>query len=870
MKFSINWVKQYIPDLETGDIKDFTKTLISAGFDIESVETGGALFDKFVVGEVLEKEKHPDADKLSLCKVDAGQKDILSIVCGAPNVEKGQKVCVALVGAVVPVGEFEIKKSKIRGQLSEGMICSAKELGLSDDHSGIMVLDSALKNGTPFSEVIGDNDTVIEFGVTPNRGDMLSHFGAAREIAAALDLKFVIPKIENNVSPNASIGDPTPSSKNNVSPNASIGDPAPYIKVTIENPDLCKRFTARVIKNIKVAESPDWLKKSLTSIGLRPRNNIVDITNYVMFETGQPMHAFDLDKIQRNEIIIKTAKAGDKFTTLDSKERTLTDSSLMICDKEGYLSIAGIMGGENSEISDDTKNVLLEVAYFDPVNIRLTSKKLGIQSDASYRFERGTDMNMVEYTSMRAAALIEQLAGGTIEGYTDNYPKKLEPIEVSLDPKYVKDLIDIDLTDDEIISLLAKVEIKLTGKEGSKLKFLIPEFRRNDIAKDYDLVEEVTRLYGYEKVESDNSFSIHPGIHSFNDEYFRFEKKMRDYLIGAHYNEIVTSSLLDSKKLQVFEIEPVRLSNPGSVEMNTMRTGMEAGILMSIKNNVNHLGKDISLKFFEMGRVFRKVGGADKNTPLSQSASSPRSYAPAWERNKSEGSDTPMRSETGASERENNNVSNATPKFIETNLIGITLYGNYDLNYYSEAQRKFDIFDLKGEVEILLQFLNIRNLRFIFKKETGTIEILSGKEKLGLVKIIDKKIAGTFDLDTNDKILYAELDIEKLFAAVNKNIKFCEISRFPAVKRDLAFVVEKNVVYKDIEDIILKSAGKLLSDLSVFDVYEDNKLGENKRSIALNLEFSSNEKTLTDKEISSSVEKIISDLEKKLSVTLRS
>ena len=850
MKFSINWVKQYIPSLEIGDLNEFTKKLISAGFDIEAVESTGAIFKNFVVGNVLEKERHPDADKLSLCKVDVGNDKILSIVCGAPNVEKGQNVCVALIGAVVPVGEFEIKKSKIRGQLSEGMICSAKELGLSDDHSGIMVLDEKLKPGTPFADVHGENDIVIDIGVTANRGDMLSHFGVAREIAAVMGMEFVVPEF-NRLS-----------SDEGTFPRGSVGTSREdtSIKVTIENKDLCKRFTARVIKNIEVKESPEWLKKKITSIGLRPRNNIVDITNYVMFETGQPMHAFDLDKIRGNEVVIKTAKAGDKFTTLDSKERTLSDSTLMICDKEGYLSIAGIMGGENSEISDSTKNVLLEVAYFDSINIRLSSKKLGIQSDASYRFERGTDMNMVEYTSQRAAALIQQLAGGEINnGWVDNYPEKLQPVEVSLDPKYIYDLIDIELSDVEIISLLDKIEIKFLSKEGSKLKFSIPEFRRNDIAKDYDLVEEVTRLYGYEKVATDNTFKVHPGINSFNDEFFKFEKKLRDHLIGAHYNEIVSGSLLDSRKLESFEEKALMLSNPGSIEMNALRTGLKPGMLMTIKNNVNQSGKDVSLKFFEMGKVFKY----SNVTKPSEVESLSDAFASMELRN--EGTVSSQGSSIKAFEDTPSKTS-----FTELNLLSISLFGNYDLNYYSETGRKFDIFDLKGEVESLLKHLNIRNVRMLFKKESALIEILSGKEKLGSIEILKKAETEVFDVDASVNVNYAELDLEKLYSSVDHNIKFCEISRFPSVKRDLAFVVEKNVVYKDIEDIILKSAGKLLSGLSVFDIYEDKKLGENKRSVAMNLEFSSKEKTLTDTEINSSVEKIVSDLEKKLSITLRS
>ncbi len=404
MKISLNWLREYIPDLKVDSIESLYDKMVSSGLDIESEKREGSIFDKFVVGEVVEKHSHPNADKLSLCKVDIGNQ-ILSIVCGAPNVEKGQKVCVALTGAVIPNGGFEIKKSKIRGELSEGMICSEHELNISDNHDGILVLNTDAKPGESFSEYSNANDVLFEIGITPNRGDLNSQIGVAREVAAIYDKNISLPETKFTESQ-------TPTSD--------------LIKITIKNPELCQRFTGRVIQNVWIKESPEWLKKRLTSVGLRPRNNIVDITNFVMFETGQPLHAFDYDKIRGKEIIVKTAKDGDKFITLDSKERKLNSDSLMICDSEGYSGIAGIMGGEFSEVTADTKNIFLESAYFDPVSIRKNSRRLGLQTDASYRFERGVDINMVEYSSLRATQLIQELAGGEVSAKLyDVYPETL-------------------------------------------------------------------------------------------------------------------------------------------------------------------------------------------------------------------------------------------------------------------------------------------------------------------------------------------------------------------------------------------------------------------------------------------------------------
>lgn len=585
MKISLNWLKEYISDFKIDSVHSLTEKMISAGLDIESVTDESIKLKNFVIGEVIEKEKHPNADSLSLCKVNVGDK-VLNIICGAPNVDKGQKVCVAMEKAIIPNGGFEIKKTKIRGEKSEGMICSEKELIISDNHEGILVLDAGAKAGESFAKYLKADDTIFEIGVTANRGDLLSHIGVARDVAAIYNKKISIPEIkltETNI--------PT----------------ADLIKITIENSQMCRRFTGRVIQNVQIKESPDWLKKKLTSIGLRPRNNIVDITNFVMFETGQPLHAFDYDKISGKEIIVKTAKDGDKFVTLDSKERTLNTGSLMICDAEGYSGIAGIMGGEHSEITNETKNVFLESAYFDPVTVRKNSKRLGLQTDASYRFERGVDIDMVGYSSDRASQLIHDLAGGEIsKDLYDIYPDKFKKTEIGLRVKKTNDIVGIDFKEDEIINLLAKIEIIFLKKKDDRLIFSIPEFRRLDLEREADLIEEVARVYGYDNIEGDTNFNVNVlSAAGFGHSGKKLQKEIINHLTGRGFNQIITNPLVEEKKItNLFPDKIVKLKNSASVEMNSLRPNLIYGMLKVIGNNFNNSGKDISLKLFETGKVF--------------------------------------------------------------------------------------------------------------------------------------------------------------------------------------------------------------------------------------------------------------------------
>lgn len=803
MKISLNWVKEYISIPETESIDALQDKMISTGLDIEGVENESDKLKNFVIGEVIEKIKHPDADKLSLCKVNTGGEENLSIVCGAPNVDAGQKVCVALIGAIIPNGDFEIKKSKIRGQLSEGMICSEKELNMSDNHDGIMVLDTKAKIGQKFADYIKANDVLFDIGITANRGDLFSHFGVAREIGALYNEKIKIPDIKIT---------------------GSERDTKEFIKISIEANDVCKRFTGRIISNVKIKESPEWLKKRLKSIGLNPKNNVVDITNYVMFETGQPLHAFDYDKINGKEIIIKKAKDGDKFTTLDGKERVLNAESLMICDANGYTGIAGVMGGKNSEISDDTKNIFLESAYFDAVSVRKNSKKLGLMTDASQRFERGVDINMVKYASERAAQLFMELAGGEVsKSLYDVYPEKFQPVKVPVRIKKTNDILGTGLNEEEITALLEKIEFKYTGKEEDKLIFEVPEFRRLDVCREIDLIEEIARIYGYDNIEGEMNFNINvSNAVNYGSRIFKLNREITDYFTGRGFNQILTNPLAEEKVIKKFTEDPgiiISLKNSISVEMDSMRTGMIYGMLKIIGFNFNNSGKDISLKFFESGRIFKNTG----------------------------------------------------KKFTEEDRLIITMSGKKDSETIYNGEKNFDFFDIKGEAEMFLYKLQLENFSLFYYTDnvSGGIkaDIRINDEIIGEIYKIDSRLKSEFEIEQD--VYAAEFYLNKLITKTGKDRKFKDISRFPSVKRDLALIADTGVKYDEIRNFIVQSSGKFLKKLSLFDIYEDEKIGENKKSIAFTLEFSSDEKTLTDEETGNIIKKILNNLEKNLGVTLR-
>jgi len=636
MKISLNWLRNYI-DISL-PVDDLVKGLTDLGIEVESVEDQQKKLDKFVIGKVLERKKHPNADKLSVCKVDAGTGEILNIVCGAPNVDAGQTVCVALVGAIVPNGGFEIKKAKLRGEPSEGMICSARELELGDDHSGIMVLDTELPVGTPFAEYLKQNDVVIEISITPNRGDLLSHIGIARELGALTGNKLKEPEIQDDFSGSGL---------------------AEKISVDIENPKGCLRYCGSLVEGITVKESPEWLKNTLTAVGLRPINNIVDVTNYVMMECGQPLHAFDYDAISGKKIIVRSAGNDKKFVTLDSKERTLRDDILLICDGSKPVALAGIMGGENSEINNNTVNVFIESAYFDPVLTRLSSKFLGLQSDSSYRFERGVDIDRTEWACKRAASLIAELGGGKIvNGFIDNYPVKLDKLNVALRLSHLNRIAGTEYSAEQAIELLGKIGIEKVTATNEEITFSIPQSRREDLTREIDLIEDVIRLDGYDKIEIPESGNLYFDTRDFQGKQYDMLREVRKYIVGRGFKEVISNTLVEDNFEKKFGENFISLMNPSSDKMNVLRSNLYTGMFEVIKLNFEN--SNTSLKLFETGNSFTN-------------------------------------DEKGG--------------IVENKSILLVMAGEHDFKHFSEKSRNFNILDMAAEAEGLLAKLSVENIK---------------------------------------------------------------------------------------------------------------------------------------------------------------
>lgn len=800
MKISLNWLKQYIDINLTVD--EVVKGLINLGIEVESIENQAENLKNFVIGKVLERAKHPNADKLSVCKVDAGTGEILNIVCGAPNVDSGQTVCVALVGAVVPNGGFEIKKAKIRGEASEGMICSAKELNLGDDHSGIMVLDTDLPLGTPFAEYLKQNDVIIEIGITPNRGDLLSYLGVARELGALTKQNPAEPKIGIDVKGNDLNG---------------------KISVDIEDTKGCLRYCGILVNNITIKESPEWLRKYLTAAGLRPINNIVDITNFVMLESGQPLHAFDYDKIGGRKIVVKSAGGTKKFTTLDSKERQLREDILLICDADKPVALAGIMGGANSEIADDTKNVFIESAYFDPVLTRCSSKFLGLQTDSSYRFERGVDIDRTEWACKRAASLMAELAGGEIvNGFIDEYPNKLEKLKVGMRISHLNRVTGIEFSKEQAISLLVSIGIQFKSETGEQLIFEIPQSRREDLQREIDLAEEVLRLYGYDKIDVTDYDKITLDTKNYFDDEHDFKLELRKYLTGRGFHEIVSNTLFDEKLIKTFRDDYIGLINPSGEGMSQLRTNLYSGLFDVVKSNFDHMNN--SLKLFETGSVF--------------------SYGKSGE-------------------------------VIENKSLMLVLAGEYDVKSSDIKPRYFDLRDIKGELKALLEKLNIANYNINYYNYNGNYEFQLEYAIKGNILAKISKFSEKFlkKIDISKPVIVAEFpDLTgskfSLFNLSSKKITFKEYSNYPPVIRDLSIVCDSAVKEGDIENVVVSSVKQnLLKELLLYDIYDMKDSG--KKSYTYTLEFCADDRTLTNEEINKLQEEIVSNLNKKLGAELR-
>jgi phenylalanyl-tRNA synthetase beta chain len=800
MRISLKWLNDYIE--VNIPVDELVKGLINLGFDIESVENQGEKLKGFVIGKVIERKKHPNADKLSVCKVDAGTGELLNIVCGAPNVDAGQTVCVAKVGAIIPNGEFEIKKAKIRGEFSEGMICSAKEMNLGEDHSGIMVLEDKLPIGSPFSEYLGQNDVVLDIGITPNRGDLLSHIGVAREVSVLTGNKVKLPEIKFSESKEKT---------------------SDFITLEIENPKGCYRYCGSLVKNVTVKPSPEWMQKYLSSAGLRPINNIVDITNFVMLESGQPLHAFDYDLIEGKKIIVKDAKDTDKFTTLDTKERKLRDNILLICDGARPVALAGVMGGENSEIKENTKNVFIESAYFDPVLTRKSSKFLGLQTDSSYRFERGIDIENTPKACNRAAQLMAEFAGGEIAGgLIDVYPNVVEKKRVGLRTDFLNRVIGMDFSPEQVKELLGKIEITFSeGKNGTQY-FNIPSFRNEDLLREIDLVEEVARVYGYDRIPDAEYDRMYYDTREYDEKINKFFNGLRQYFIGRGFKEIISDTLIDEKSEKIYGDEYIRILNPFSNEMNVLRTNLYTGALESVKNNLNF--KASSLKLFELGTVMKYSGSQE----------------------------------------------NRIPGIEEDKRIMLTLCGEYDVESVSQKTRSFDIFDLKGELQVLLEKLHIDNYKlnhYNYSEIYAFSTEFTVKEKvLACIFKFSDKCLKIFDIEKD--VYGCEIYADMLFENTNIQSSYKEISKYPPALRDISVAAGSDVKVAELEDVITSASGKLLKKLRLYDVYKQGD-DSGKVSYTFSLEFSSTEKTLTDEEINGIQDKIIKDLKKKLNAELR-
>lgn len=806
MKISLNWLRRLVEWQMPLD--ELCRRLTMAGFEVESVDDLGAKFRGFVVGHVLDVSRHPKADRLTVCSVDTGRSEPVPIVCGAPNVAPGQKVAVGEEGALVPRNQhdpegkpFSLSRVKIRGVESRGMICSTYELGLGDDKDGILVLDPAAKVGTPLSEFLELDDVILEIGVTPNRPDALSHVGIAREVAAISGTK-----LEQSPISISETGMPA----------------ASQCAVIIENPADCPRYSARIVRGVTVGPSPGWLQRRLKQVGIRPVNNIVDATNYVLLETGQPLHAFDEDRIKGKAIIVRNATAGEEFVTLDHTKRTLDAGMLMICDASRSIGIAGVMGGLDTEIASTTNNVLIESAYFNPRSIRRTSKRLSLSTDASQRFERGADPSGTVRAADRAAALIQQMAGGHIlSGCIDVYPKSVERRQIHLEVEHANRILGTELSLSSIADLLQSIDLEVIA-ESNGVRCLVPTFRP-DLERPIDLIEEVARLYGYDNIETRMRSMIHfLGIPDPPD----FSVGVREWFIGRGFHEIVTNSMQDSSLTMLSTSTPVEVTNPISKDLGALRTELMTSALSVVRNNLFHGVKD--LRLFEIGKIYTKT-----STPTS---------------------DDPV------------------PGFLEEERLSIIICGNNAPAAWDGSSRPVDIFDMKGELEAFFTKIFLDKHIFIpyssskaLTESTITVEI--NGEPVGEFGRVRHEILKKFEIEQD--VIVAEFRLQVLAGSVVGAKKFEPLPHFPAVFRDLALTVGDEIQVGSLMESFKASGGELLVGVRLFDMYKGDQIPDGKKSCAFSFEFLSTKRTLLQSDIDLVMQRIIQDVSARFGAVLR-
>ncbi|UZH55269.1 phenylalanine--tRNA ligase subunit beta [Salinimicrobium tongyeongense] len=808
MKISYNWLRQFIkvnrtPE-ETGEL------LTDLGLEVEGIhefESVKGSLKGIVVGEVLTCEQHPNADRLKVTRVNLGNGEPVQIVCGAPNVAAGQKVPVATVGTTLYDEKgtpWEIKKSKIRGESSHGMICAEDELGLGQSHDGIMVLDAEIEPGTPAASLFEvEDDHVFEIGLTPNRADAMSHWGVARDLKAGLQQQ----------------GEP----QELITPSVSsfhVDSRSRRIPVKIVKPELAPRYCGVTITGVEISESPQWLQNRLKAIGIAPKNNVVDVTNYVMHELGQPLHAFDADRISGNEIIVQTLAAGTKFTTLDEVERELHEEDLMICDAEKPLAIAGVFGGISSGVTSGTTNLFIESAYFNPVTVRKTAKRHGLNTDASFRYERGIDPNITEYALKRAVLLIQELAGGSVSSDIDDYyPKKVEDFPVFLTFEKINSLVGQNLSKETIKSILASLEIRVNNVTETGMGLTIPPYRV-DVKREADVIEEILRVYGYNNIEFGDKINASVA-NSTRFEDYKLQNLIAGQLVGQGFFETMANSLTTPAHLglseQLKEDYAVKMLNPLSQELSVLRQSLLFSGLEAVSYNLNRKRSD--LRFFEFGKTYHNY-------------------------------------KSGREEKKH---------------LSIFISGNRNKETWTGAVQKGEFFYLKGVVTSVLERLGIRNLKTSPVKNDVFSEGISfsfNNVKLVEFGVVKRKILKNFDI--GQEVLFADFNWDMVVeTSKSQQNKFREISKFQAVRRDFALLLDKAVKFEELYELAFKTEKDLLKEVSLFDVYEGAKLPEGKKSYAVSFMLQDERKTLTDKQIDKIMSKLQQNLEKQLGAELR-
>ncbi|GAB4561188.1 MAG: phenylalanine--tRNA ligase subunit beta [Geothermobacteraceae bacterium] len=802
MIFTVNWLREFVDF--NADVEDLAHRLTMAGLEVEAVEHIGADLDSVIVARLLSVEKHPEADRLTVCQVDTGSEQ-LQIVCGATNHRTGDLVALAQVGSVLP-GDFKIKKSKIRGQVSMGMLCSEKELGLSEESAGIMILPEGLDLGRPVFEALGLKDTRIEIGLTPNRPDCLSVYGVAREVAALYGVPLKKPEVQvSEIGPAA----------------------AGVTSVSIEEPEHCPRYMARVVKGVRIGPSPAWLVRKLESVGQRSVNNVVDITNLIMLELGQPMHAFDFDLLRQGRIVVRLAEEGSRFTTLDGQERELRSTDLVICDGEGPVALAGIMGGENSEIGDTTCNILLESAYFKPTTVRRTAKRLGIHSESSHRFERGTDINMVPFALDRAAMLVAELAGGEVaKGAIDAYPNPFEPARIELRMQRCNEVLGLDLNIDTARKHLESIGIACDTVPGDRLSCGVPSFRP-DLEREIDLIEEVARLAGYDTIPV--TMPVSRLIDNEAREHKKFVDRARNCMVGQGFNEIVSYSFISPEawdQLGLSAGDPrrqvIRLLNPLTEEQSVMRTTLVPSMLQTVAGNLAYRSHD--LRLFELRPVFLPATGGEEE------------HQEPWR-------------------------------------LSLALSGRRSPLGWASEEQAVDFFDLKGACELLFGHLGIEGVSW--QADAGepwlhpgkSARLLAGEVQVGVAGELHPEIQSRLDLEQT--VYVAEIDIEQLGGLPRPGVRFSKLSRFPDTFRDSAILVDDDLGAEQVLEVVRQASPKFAEDVVLFDLYRGKGVPEGKKSLAFRVRYRSFDQTLTDEQITRAHDKIIRRLEKEFGARIR-